>query len=113
MLITAPVLGYPSTSGGHFSVDSDASNVGIGSVIHHLQNGKEIVIGYYSRCLSRAERKYCTTSKELLSVVEAVKHWHPYLIGEQYLIRSNHGSLQWLLNLKNGEGQLARFLETL
>ena len=113
MLTTAPVLGYPSTSGGHFSVDCDASNVGIGSVIHQLQNGKEIVIGYYSRCLSRAERKYCTTRKELLSVVEAVKHWHQYLYGQQFLIRSDHGSLQWLLNFKNGEGQLARFLETL
>ena len=107
MLTTAPVLGYPSTSGGHFSVDCDASNVGIGSVIHHMQNEKEIVKGYYSRCLSRAERKDCTTRKELLSVVEAVKLWHPYLIGQQFLIRSNHGSLQWLLNLKNGEGQFS------
>ena len=113
MLTMASVLGYPNTSGDYFSINCDASNVGIGSVIHQLQNGKEIVIGYYSRCLSRAERKYCKTRKELLSIVEAVKHWHQYLYGQQFLNRSDQGSLQWLLNFKNGEGQLARFLETL
>ena len=113
LLTTAPVLGYPSTDGSHFVVDYDASNVGIGSVLHQLQNGEEKVIGYFSRCLSRAERKYCTTRKELLAVVAAVKHFHHYLYGQQFIIRSDHGSLQWLLNFKNGEGQLARFLETL
>ena len=113
VLTTAPVLGYPSTDGGHFVIDCDASNVGIGSVLHQLQDGKEVVIGYFSRCLSKAERKYCTTRKELLAVVASVKHFHQILYGQQFIIRSDHSSLQWLLNFKNGEGQLARFLETL
>ena len=56
LLTTAPVLGYPSTDGSHFVVDCDASNVGLGSVLHQLQNGEEKVIDYFSRCLFRAER---------------------------------------------------------
>ena len=111
---TAPVLSYVDRKGTGFILDTDASNVGLGSVIHQLQNGEEKVIGYYSRCLTRAERKYCTTRRELLAVVASVKHFHHLLYGQQFVIRSDHGSLRWILNFRNtGEGQLARFLETL
>ena len=102
---------FPSGQG--FVLDADASNVGIGSIIHQLQDGEEKVIGYFSRCLTRAERKYCTR-KELLVVVASVKHFHHYLYGQEFVIRSDHGSLRWILHFRNtGEGQLARFLETL
>ena len=78
-----------------------------------MQDGEEKVICYYSKCLSRSERKYCTTRKELLSVVLAVKHFHHYLIGNHFTVRSDHGSLQWLMRFKNCEGQIARWIETL
>ena len=43
-----------------------------------------------------------------------MKHFHHYLYGQEFVIRSDHGSLRWILNFRNtGEGQLARFLETL
>ena len=114
LLTTAPVLSYVDPSGQGFVLDADASNVGIGSILHQLQDGEEKVIGYFSRCLTRAERKYCTTRKELLAVVASVKHFHHYLYGQEFVIRSDHGSLRWILNFRNtGEGQLARFLETL
>ena len=94
-------------------LDTDASNVGLGSVLHQLQDGEEKVIRF-SRCLTKAERKYCTTRKELLAVVASVKQFHHYLYGQEFVIRSDHGSLRWILNFRNtGEGQLARFLETL
>ncbi|MCG8079018.1 MAG: reverse transcriptase, partial [Candidatus Thiodiazotropha taylori] len=113
LLTSAPILSYPLPGGQPFILDCDASNVGVGAVLHQLQDGEEKVIGYFSRCLSRAERKYCTTRKELLAVVLAIKHFHHYLYGQEFTVRSDHGSLQWLLNFRNGEGQLARFLETL
>ena len=114
LLTTAPVLSYVDPEGTGFVLDCDASNVGIGSVLHQLQNGEERVIGYFSRCLTRAERKYCTTRKELLAVVASVKHFHTFLYGQEFVIRSDHGSLRWIMNFRNtGEGQLARFLETL
>ena len=111
---TAPVLSYVDPKGTGLILDTDASSVGLGSVIHQLQNGEEMVIGYYSRCLTRAERKYCTMRRELLAVVACVEHFHHLLYGQKFIIRSDHGSLWWILNFRNtGEGQLANFLETL
>jgi hypothetical protein len=39
-LFTAPVLGYPP-SGGKFTIDTDASNMGIGGVLSQVQDGSE------------------------------------------------------------------------
>ena len=82
-------------------------------MLSQLQNEQEVVIAYYSRTLSRAEANYCATRKDLLAVVQVVKHFHPYLYGRWFTIRSDHASLQWILNLKHPEGQLARSMEIL
>ena len=52
--------------------------------------------GESSRVLHKAERRYCVTRKELLGVVEGVYNFHYYLYGSKYLIRIDHGALQWL-----------------
>ena len=51
--------------------------------------------------------------KELLAVVFFVKHFKHYLYGKQFIVRTDHGLLRWLLNFKNPEGQLARWLQVL
>lgn len=48
-----------------------------------------------------------------MAVVASIKNFHHYLYGRSFLVRSDHGSLRWLFNFKNPEGQLARWLETL
>ncbi|MCG8078348.1 MAG: Ty3/Gypsy family RNase HI domain-containing protein, partial [Candidatus Thiodiazotropha taylori] len=113
LLISAPILSYPLLQGQPYLLDCDASNVGVGAVLSQIQNGEEKVISYFSKCLSRSERQYCTTRKELLAVVIAVKHFHHYLFGQNFTVRTDHGSLQWLMRFKNCEGQIARWIETL
>ncbi|GFV80236.1 retrovirus-related Pol polyprotein from transposon 412 [Trichonephila clavipes] len=51
--------------------------------------------------------------KELLAIVKAVEHFHPYLYGRRFLLRTDHASLTWLLNFKNPEGQIARWIQRL
>ena len=52
-----------------FTVDVAASNNVLGSVLSQEKDGQERVIGYYSVCFNKAERRYCTTRKELMAVV--------------------------------------------
>ncbi|CAC5392821.1 Retrovirus-related Pol polyprotein from transposon 297,Retrovirus-related Pol polyprotein from transposon 17.6,Transposon Ty3-I Gag-Pol polyprotein,Transposon Ty3-G Gag-Pol polyprotein,Retrovirus-related Pol polyprotein from transposon 412 [Mytilus coruscus] len=112
LLISAPILGYPINDGG-FILETDASNVGMGAVLSQIQDGEERVIGYFSKTFSKSERNYCVNRKELLAIVSAVKNFHHYLYGRSFTVRTDHGSLRWLVNFKNPEGQLARWLETL
>ena len=64
-LVEAPVLGYPDPALPYI-LDTDASAVGVGAVLSQIQDGKERVIGYYSKTLSPPERNYCVTRRELL-----------------------------------------------
>jgi hypothetical protein len=91
--------------------DTDASNNGIGAVLSQVQGGEERVIEYYSKMLSNPERNYCVTRKKLLVIVNAGGHFHKYLYGQHFKIRTDHAALKWLLNLKYPEGQAAEWLE--
>ena len=77
------------------------------------QDGTERVIAYYSRSLNKPERNYCVTRKELLAVIASIAQFHHYLYGRRFIVRSDHASLQWLMNFKQPEGQTARWLQKL
>ena len=111
-LINAPILPYPNPE-YTFILDCDASNIAIGCELSQEINGEEKVISYASFSLTPAQRRYCTTRKELLSVVRFTEHFKHYLLGKPFICRTDHNSLTWLLSFKNIEGQLARWLECL
>lgn len=109
-LTTSPVLGHPDLS-KEFILDTDASRDAIGAILSQEQDGHEKVIAYASRTLSKSERSYCVTRKELLAVVHFVKGFRHFLEGRQFRLRTDHSSLRLLMKFKNPEGQLARWLE--
>ena len=111
-LSEAPVLAFPNPQ-LPFVLDTDASDVGIGAVLSQDGEQGEQVIAYFSRSLSRAERNYCVTRRELLAVVLGIRHFRTYLYGKRFLLRTDHASLTWLLSFKEPEGQLARWMEIL
>jgi hypothetical protein len=111
-LLNAPVLAYPDPN-KQYILDTDASLDGVGAVLSQIQNGEERPIAFYSKTLSSSERNYCTTRRELLGVVMAVKHFRPYLYGQEFLLRTDHASLQWLYRRKEPAHQVARWLEIL
>lgn len=63
--------------------------------------------------LTKSERKYCVTRKELLALVYFVRYFRHFLYGKPFTVRTDHGSLRWLMQFKNPEGQVARWLEIL
>ena len=95
-LISKCILAYPKP-GGHFILDTDASAEGIGAVLSQIHDGKEKVIWYASRSLTKCEKKYCTTRRELLAIYKFVKQFKHYLIARKFTIRTDHEALQWLL----------------
>jgi hypothetical protein len=89
--LCTPVQGYPRP-GEKFNVD-DASNVGIGSVLYQVQGGRERVVTYLRRTLLKAERKYCMTSRELLTTVKTLEHFYKYLYGQEFQLRTDNSAL--------------------
>lgn len=86
----------------------------MGAVLSQIiDNGQENVIAYGSHMLTKPERQYCVTRKELLAVITFLKQFCPYLLGWKFTLRTNHSSLLWLTNFKDPQGQLARWLEQL
>ncbi len=113
LLTSAPVLSYPQQDAGSFILDTDASGYGISGVLSQIQGGEERVLAYGSRTLSKIERRYCTTKRELLAVRFFVEYFKPYLYGRRFILRCDHASLQWLKNFKQIDGILARWLSVL
>jgi len=106
------VLAYPDPK-RTFILDTDASDVGVGAVLSQEEGGLERVIAYASRGLTKEERKYATTKKELLAMVTFTKYFKHFLLGKEFVLRTDHNSLRWLHNFQGLEGQLARWVEQL
>ena len=112
-LISSDVMGYPINEGGEFILDVDASDVGLGGILHQQQEGRERVIAYASKVLNRAERNYCITEKELLAVRFFIEYFRQYLLGRKFRVRTDHQALIWLFKLKEPRGKIARWIEIL
>ena len=105
-------LSFPNFS-KPFILDTDASDFGIGAVLSQRnQSNIEQPIAYYSQSFSKAGRKYAVTRKEMLALVDSLKHFRCYLLGKKFQVRTDHHSaLQWLRTFKEPVGQVARWLE--
>ena len=107
-LCSAPILAYPDFN-QPFHLYTDASQYALGYILGQCINGREHVIAYGGRELSYAEKNYSTTEREALAVVAGVKRYQPYLAGNKFYIHTDHGSLSWLMRIKDPTGRLARW----
>ena len=111
-LTQPPVLAMPQDE-GEFTLDTDCSDVAASAVLSQMINGEERVIAYASKTLSKSEQLYCITRRELLAVVNFVKHFRCYLVGRTFRIRTDHAALMYLHKSVNLLGQSARWLQYL
>ena len=92
-LSAAPVLHLPDFT-RDFVVDCDASGSGFGAVLHQ-DDGP---IAFFSRPFAACHLKSATYECELIGLVQAVRHWRPYLWGCAFVIHTDHYALKFLLN---------------
>ena len=105
-----PVLAMP-TDKDTYILDTDASHHVIVAVLSQVQAGEERVIAYASQTYSKAEVNYYTTRQELLAVVHFVMQFKQYLLGREFVIRTDHAALTWLQRTPDIIGQQARWQE--
>ena len=108
-LVTPPVLTYPDFK-LPFLLYTDASDFALGAVLSQVQDGKERVVSYWSRQLTKPERGYSTTEREALAAVSAVKEFYPYLYGCSFKLITDHNPLTSLKGLKDIGGRLTRWM---
>jgi len=90
-MTTTPILAMPNFN-DTFIVETDASGNGIGAVLQ--QQGKPIA--FMSRALGVSKCSWSTYTKEMLVVVEAIRVWRPYLLGQHFIIQTDQRSLKYL-----------------
>ncbi|XP_061361231.1 uncharacterized protein LOC133305112 [Gastrolobium bilobum] len=92
-LVEAPILVLPNFN-IPFVLETDASGTGIGAVL--LQEGR--AVAYYSSKLSKRMQQQSTYIREMFAITSAVAKWRQYLLGSQFIIRTDHKSLHNLMS---------------
>ncbi|KAI2668897.1 Transposon Tf2-6 polyprotein [Labeo rohita] len=90
----------------HYSSDSelilacDASPYGVGAVLSKRRKGEstEKPLGFMSRTLTAAEKRYSQLDKEGLAVIFGIQRFHKYLYGRAFALCTDHKPLINLFN---------------
>ena len=109
-LITAPILKLPDFS-KEFEIHCDASGIAIGACLmqKHEPDDKPYPISYYSRKLRGAEERYAPIDLEALAVVEAVRHFDPYVYGRHFVIYTDHRPLTYVFHRRCTNLRMSRW----
>jgi hypothetical protein len=113
LMINSPTLSLFNPEAEQI-IETDASGKYISGVYkNRYPDETERVISFASCCLNAAETRYCTTKRELLATVFALKYWRHFLLGRRVIIRCDNAALSFLLRGKNLTNQLDRYLNFL
>ena len=104
-----PILQFPDFN-LPFILKIDASQIKIVAVLLQQKQQQRVLISCSSRLLSPAERNYSIVEREALAVVWGINHYRPYLFGRNFLIITDHKSLQYLYNFRDPNGRLVRWI---
>ena len=109
ILTSSPVLALPDWT-LMFILTVDGSGKGLAGILSQVHKDGEHLICYASKSVSAVERNYAPTHLEGLAMIWAIKHFHHYLIGHRFILRTDHSALVSLFSSKTPlTGKLARW----
>lgn len=104
-LFSAPILSFPDFN-KPFYVACDASTFAIGAMLFQCKNSEtsplvpknQKYIKFISSALRKAELNYSTSKRELLAIVYALSKFENNLLGEHFVIFTDHKPLTFLFS---------------
>lgn len=96
-----------------FKCHVDASQYSIGGTLTQTADGSERVIAYFSRKLNEAQNNYSANDRELLGMIEILKHFRCYFEGAEFEVITDNQVLQHFFAEKSLSRREARWLGTL
>ena len=103
-----PVL-YTPNFHKPFTVQTDASDRGLGAVLIQGPEHDRHPVAYISRKLFPREVRYSTVEKEALAIKWALDSFRYYLLGREFILQTDHKALQWLEKMKDSNGRITRW----
>src|SRR5678815_2579719 len=91
----------------------DASGFGMGAGLCQQQEEEKRVIAYNSHSFDACERRASTIERELLAIRWGIKSFRPFLLGQEFILYTDHRPLVYLHTMKLVDSKLARVLDDL
>ncbi|QRV81773.1 Retrotransposable element Tf2 protein [Ceratobasidium sp. AG-Ba] len=110
--ISKQVVGCDTDPDKPFILETDASGIAIGAILSQRgEDGYLHPVAYLSKSYNDAQRNYDTANKELLAIVESLKHWRIYLEGTilPVTVFTNHRNLERWKNAETFNRRHARW----
>ena len=97
-----------------FTLVTDGSDKGIGSLLAQNEGEELIPVAFYHHALTEPQRRYNTTDKELLAVVLSIKKFRVYL-GRPFTLITDHRAIRFLdsMEMNDEKGRRGRWIELL
>lgn len=109
-MMTAPVVATPDFD-LEFTLQCDASDIAAGAALGQTQEGREVVIAYYSHKWGKCEKAWGATEKEAAAVLFAVKHFRNYLWGRKFTVITDAQALTHIKTIHtDGSSRLSRWV---
>lgn len=101
-LIGATCLVHPAPH-AELTLTTDASDTAVGAVLQQNADGHLQPLGFYSKRLTEAQKKYSTYDRELLAIFLAIKHFRYMVEGRIFEIHTDHKPLIFAFNKKRDQ----------
>lgn len=108
-LSSAPVVVNPDFKEESI-LQCDASDYSAAAVLGQIQQGKEVIIAFFSHKWGSTEKNWCATEKEAACVLKAIENFRSYLYGLEFTVVTDAQALTHIRSLKtDGSSRLSRW----